>query len=137
MMVFGTLGAAEAQRVYIERAHQARSRMVLKAAGLAFAGLGRITAQVTVGVLRLGRSLIERAMNAHRRRVALFALEALDDRILSDIGLSRGSLPFATGQASTGIAKVETRRSHGTADAVLDYRRIAAGLARAEQQRAA
>ncbi len=59
--------------------------------------LENITGRIAGGPLRVARGLIKRAVRAHRRRLALRELEALDDRMLKDIGLSRGSLPYVIG----------------------------------------
>ena len=44
-----------------------------------------------------------------RRRNTIRELEALDNRLLADIGLTRASIPMAVDQATTDKARVETR----------------------------
>ena len=44
---------------------------------------------------RITRSGLAGLIRWHRRRRAMAALEALDGRMLGDIGVSRGQIPFA------------------------------------------
>jgi uncharacterized protein YjiS (DUF1127 family) len=59
------------------------------------------------GLQGFGRRLIQRAVDGFRRRAAAADLMALDDRLLADIGLSRGDIPAAVGFARAGWLKDE------------------------------
>jgi uncharacterized protein YjiS (DUF1127 family) len=67
----------------------------------------RTTRRSAADPLRVMRALVKRAVRAHRRRLALRELEALDDRILKDIGLSRGFLPYAIERMLTELEERE------------------------------
>jgi uncharacterized protein YjiS (DUF1127 family) len=52
---------------------------------------------------RLLRPLFAAPLRAYRRRAMLHELEALDDRMLKDIGLSRSDLPAAVDRSLNGV----------------------------------
>jgi uncharacterized protein YjiS (DUF1127 family) len=83
----------------------------------ASARLQQMTGRAAGGLLRFGRTLAKRVLRAHRRRVALRELESLDDRMLKDIGLSRGSIPYEMERALTGIGGARTSLMRSTREA--------------------
>jgi uncharacterized protein YjiS (DUF1127 family) len=94
--------------VYIERTHRERSRTIDETMRTAAAGLREMAGGVAVRLVALGRALVERGVRAHRRRTALRELEALDDRMLKDIGLTRGAIPYEIDRALRGIGRAGT-----------------------------
>jgi uncharacterized protein YjiS (DUF1127 family) len=95
--------------VYVGRAHRERSRMIAD-----MGPLQEMMVRAARGPLRFGRTLAKRVLRAHRRRAALRELEALDDRMLKDIGLSRGSIPCAIERMLTGIGGAGTVLTRST-----------------------
>ena len=65
----------------------------------------------------MARTLVNRVVCAHRRRVAIRELAALNDWILNDIGLSRASIPYVIERALTGIGGTGTTLIRVTPDA--------------------
>jgi uncharacterized protein YjiS (DUF1127 family) len=96
----------------LREAREARDRAVSALLAGAATGLGHLAGTVGRGLGRAGRSLVSGVATARRRHVAVRELEALDDRLLKDIGISRGDIPFLVKQqmsasrtAPTGTAK--------------------------------
>jgi len=61
------------------------------------------------GAVSLWRGLLQRWLAAHAERRAIAALEALEPRMLSDIGLSRSEIEPAVRMGRAGLASAETR----------------------------
>jgi uncharacterized protein YjiS (DUF1127 family) len=59
------------------------------------------------GPIAFLRRAVARIGESFRRRAAAAELMALDDRLLADIGLSRGDIPFAVGVVGLGWLKEE------------------------------
>ena len=72
----------------IEQARQNRNAELRTAAGKVFAGPERLLRVVLRAVARSQRAIV----TARRRKAAVAALSALDDRSLRDIGLRRGEI---------------------------------------------
>lgn len=72
--------------------------------GLASSALSPVTGAVT-----LWRGMLQRWLAAHAERRAIAALEALEPRMLSDIGLSRSEIEPAVRMGRAGLASAETR----------------------------
>lgn len=88
--------------------HGGQGTMIASTAGSTGASFQQMAGRVGLGVMRFGRRLARRALCAHQRRVALRELEALDDRMLKDIGLARGSIPYQLEGALTAIDEAGT-----------------------------
>ena len=81
----------------------------------AAAGL-HITVTVATDPLGFARQFVERAARASASSCAR-ELEALDDRILNDIGLTRASIPYVIDRVLTGIGGAGTTLIQATRDA--------------------
>ncbi|MEX1205758.1 MAG: DUF1127 domain-containing protein [Dongiaceae bacterium] len=86
------LGNAELG-TYLDAVHQARAEALARAAYLAIDGLARLAGAAGTAVAAAARSATDAVRRWRRRRTALYALMALDDRMLKDIGVSRAEIP--------------------------------------------
>ena len=82
----------------LREAREARDRAVADLLAGAAAGLGRIATAVWRGLVLAGGIMVSTIATARRRRTAIRELQALDDRMLKDIGISRGDIPLLVGQ---------------------------------------
>ena len=87
-----TLNGQSYQQI-VAAAHVARNEKMAALAGAAVARLGK---GIKIVVDRLGA--------ARRRHAAIARLAQMDDRMLHDIGLSRGDIALAVNGAGTGYA---------------------------------
>jgi uncharacterized protein YjiS (DUF1127 family) len=78
----------------LREAREARDRAFSALLAGAATGLGHLAGTVGHGLEQAGRSLVSGVATARRRRIAIRELEAMDDRLLKDIGISRGDIPF-------------------------------------------
>jgi uncharacterized protein YjiS (DUF1127 family) len=77
----------------VAAAHAARNEKLAELASAVVARFG-------TGV----KALIGRFAEARKRQAAIYRLAAMDDRMLHDIGLSRGDISLAVGGAGSGYA---------------------------------
>lgn len=77
---------------YIDQAHQQRAETMARAGYLAVTGLGAAVQCIINAGARTLRGVLRAAAEWHARRVALRALQRLDDRLLRDVGLTRFGL---------------------------------------------
>jgi len=82
-----------AYATHLDRARQARAEALARAAYLAIDGLARLAGAAGTAVAAAARSATDAVRRWRRRRAALYALMALDDRMLKDIGVSRAEIP--------------------------------------------
>jgi len=85
-------------RDYVNRAHEERAKAVSALLAGAATGLGSLAGTAARGLGRAGRNVASGVVTARRRRGAIRELHALDDRMLKDIGLSRGEIPYLVDQ---------------------------------------
>jgi len=83
----------ELHRPYVARAHSERARLMSGLLASAVTGVWNLARWASGGLGRLGRAVVSGVIRGHRRRVAIRELLALDDRLLKDIGISRGQIP--------------------------------------------
>lgn len=82
----------------MNRAHDERAKVASALLAGAATGLGTLAGTAARGLGRAGRSIVSSVVTARRRRAAIRQLHALDDRMLKDIGLSRGDIPYLVNQ---------------------------------------
>lgn len=92
MYTNGLVGGPDRDRVM--RARSERAKVVSALLNGATAGLGNLTGKATRGLTRMGRNVVSGIVLARRRRAAIRELQTLNDRILKDIGISRGQIPY-------------------------------------------
>jgi uncharacterized protein YjiS (DUF1127 family) len=85
-------------RDYVDRAHDERAKAASALLAGAAAGLGTLAGTAVRGLGRAGRGIVSGVVTARRRSVAIRELYALDDRMLKDIGLSRGDIQYVVDQ---------------------------------------
>jgi len=81
-------------RPHIARGRSARAKVISAALTGAAASVWTLTRWAARGLGRAGRTVVSGLIRSHRRRVAIRQLHALDDRMLKDIGVSRGQIPL-------------------------------------------
>ena len=79
---------------YAGRADAGRATAISAMLAGAATGLVNLAATVGRGLRRVSRSIVSGLVTARRRAAAMRDLQALDDRMLKDIGISRGQIPF-------------------------------------------
>jgi uncharacterized protein YjiS (DUF1127 family) len=115
-----SLGAPYADDV--GRAHEERARAISTMLTGAATGLGNLAATIGRGLGQAGRSIASGVVAARRRRVAMHQLQALDDRMLKDIGISRGEIPFLVERMSAAERSAPTGSGRGCDIAVFPGR---------------
>jgi uncharacterized protein YjiS (DUF1127 family) len=109
---YGNVG--DPYRDYVNRAHDERARLVSALLAGAATGLETLAGTAGRGLERVGRSVLSGVATARRRRAAIRQLNALDDRMLKDIGISRGEIQYVVdGQLSAERAATQTPPGHG------------------------
>lgn len=78
----------------LREAQEARARELAALLAGAPAGLANLGITAVRGLVRAGRRIVSGVATAQRRRAAIRELQALDDLLLKDIGISRGDIPF-------------------------------------------
>ncbi len=85
---YGSLGTPHAE--FLEQARAERAKVV----SAALDGVGSLGARAVRALGRAARTIVSSLVTGHRRRAAMRELQALDDWILKDIGISRSDIPF-------------------------------------------
>jgi uncharacterized protein YjiS (DUF1127 family) len=83
---------------YAGRAHAERAKAISAMLAGAPTGFANVAVTVGRGLKRVGRSIVSGVVTAQRRAAAMRQLRALDDRMLKDIGISRGQIPYLVDQ---------------------------------------
>ena len=96
----------------LREARGARDRTVADLLAGAASGLGRIATAVWRGLVLAGRNMVSTIATARRRRMAIRELQALDDQILKDIGISRGDIPLLVEQQLSAKLSGSTPAGH-------------------------
>jgi uncharacterized protein YjiS (DUF1127 family) len=109
---YGSVGGP--YRDFVNRAHDERAKVVSALLTCAATGVGTLAGTAARGLERAGRNIVSGVVTARRRRAAIRELHALDDRMLKDIGLSRGDIPYVVDrQLSAERAATEGATEHG------------------------
>jgi uncharacterized protein YjiS (DUF1127 family) len=98
----------------MNRAHDERAKVASALLAGAATGLGTLAGTAARGLGRAGRNIVSGVVTARRRRAAIRELRALDHRMLKDIGISRGEIPYLVDQMlSAERAATEGPTEHG------------------------
>lgn len=97
-MLYTHDSSREPHRIALRRAHEARAEAA-----------SRILAFVVRSAVGTGRSLAARIVQARRRHAAIRELQALDDHLLKDIGISRSQVPYVVEQQLAGTRSEGSR----------------------------
>jgi uncharacterized protein YjiS (DUF1127 family) len=89
---YGSLGTPHAE--YLKQARAERANVI----SAALRGVGSLGERAVRALGRVGRTIVSTVVTGHQRRAAMRELEALDDWILKDIGISRSDIPFLVEQ---------------------------------------
>jgi len=82
----------------LREAREARDSALADLLTGAAKGLASLAATAVRGLVQAGRSIVFGVVDARRRWIAIRELQALDDRLLKDIGISRSDIPFLIGR---------------------------------------
>jgi uncharacterized protein YjiS (DUF1127 family) len=82
----------------LREAQEARAQALSALLAGAVAGVANLAATVGRGLERAGRRIVSGVISDQRRRAAIRQLQALDDLLLKDIGISRSDIPFVVEQ---------------------------------------
>ncbi len=89
---YGNVAGPHAE--HFRRARAERAKVATALSRRAVEGLGAAVRWIGGGMWRAGRTALSGTVAAWRRRVAVRQLQALDDRMLKDIGISRSEIHF-------------------------------------------
>ena len=79
---------------YERRARAERAKVAAALLSRAAGSLEAVVGRAARGLWRAGRTAVSGVALARRRHVAFRQLQAMDDRLLKDIGISRSEIPF-------------------------------------------
>ena len=97
----------------LREAQEARAQALSALLAGAVAGVANLAATVGRGLERAGRRIVSAVLSAQRRRAAIHQLQALDDLLLKDIGISRSDIPFVVEQQLSAQRAVPTGSGKG------------------------
>lgn len=97
----------------LREAREARDRALADLLTGAVTGLANLAATGVRGLGQAGRSIVSGVVNARRRWISIRELQALDDRQLKDIGISRSDIPFLVGRQLSAERMVTTGSGKG------------------------
>lgn len=114
----------------LREARKARARAVSALLAGAVEGLVNLAAMVARALWRAGRSIASGVVTTQTRRAAIREMQALDDRLLKDIGISRSDIPFLVEQRLSARRAVPTASGKDCAIAAFPDRQAAAASPR-------
>ena len=114
---YGSLRTPHAE--YLKQARAERAKVISQA----LHGLGSLGGRAIGALGRAGRSIGSSLVAGHHRRAAMRELQALDDWILKDIGISRSDIPFVVEQRSSAQRTATAGSGMGCEITMLDARK--------------